>query len=356
VKCAAWLTTLDKRFEVLHALRYYWGQRCRWRESSQLNDELLMLGYRTEDPVHLQAALRLTGANAFHQGRLQEALHYFEQAVSLFEVGQQRSHNQDHEQDQGIANLRRIVPALWLRGYPDQAQARLKELLARTREIARPFDLLMSLDFAFDLAHYLRHSQAGQEYAAEYSALTAKHRYPHCVAVEKTFRGWVLAGQGNADEGIALIKQGIDQLREMGTLLFSSQGLALLIEALVQAGRFAQGVALVDEVLSFLAGLGESYWNAEFQRLKGDMLLALGSNTAEVEHCYQQAFTTAREQGARSLELRAAVSLARLWQLQGNHADAYLLLADIYTWFTEGFDTPDLQEASALLAELKRSV
>ncbi len=345
----------NRRFEVLHALRYYWGQRCRWSESSQLNDELLLLGYRTEEPVHLQAALRLTGASAFHQGRLQEAFRYFEQAVSLFEVDQQRNHNQDHEQDQGIANLRRIVPTLWLCGYPDQAQARLSELLARTREIARPFDMLMTLDFAFDLAHFLRHSQAAQEYAAEYSVLTAKHRYPHCVAVEKTFHGWVLVEQGDVDEGIALIKQGIDRLREMGTLLFSSQGLALLVEALVRAGRFAQGVALVDEALTFLAELGECYWNAEFYRHKGDMLLALGSNAADVEHCYRQALATAREQGARSLELRAAVSLARLWQLQGNHADAYLLLAEIYAWFTEGFDTPDLQEAGALLAELKRN-
>lgn len=346
---------LDKRFAVLHALRFYWGQRCRWRESSQLNEELLLLGYRTEEPVHLQAALRMTGAIAFHQGRLQEAFRYFEQATSLFEVNQQRSQSQDYEQDQGIANLRRLAPALWLCGYPDQAQARLKELFARTRAIAGPFDRLMTLDFAFDLEHSLRHTQTAQEYAAEYSALTAKHPYPHCAANALVFRGWALTEQGDGEEGIVLIRQGIDQLRAMGTLLFSSQCLALLVEAHVRAGRFTQGIALVDEALAFLGELGESYWDAEFHRLKGEMLLVLGSKATGVESCYRQALAVARQQGARSLELRAAISLARLWQMHGNHADGRLLLAEIYGWFTEGFDTPDLQEAAVLLAELNRS-
>lgn len=343
----------DKRFEVLHALRFYWGQRCQWDEAAQLNEELLVLGYRSEEPVHLQAALRLTGALSFHQGRFQEAYHYFEQATSLFEVNQPRSHGQDFEQDQGIANLRRLAPTLWLLGYPDQARACLQELLERTRAIARPFDMLMSLDFAFDLAHYLRDPQLAQEYAAEYSALVAEHPYPHCVAVDLTFRGWVLAEQGAADEGIALIQRGIDQLRALDTLLYSSQGLALLVEAYARAGRHAQCIALVDEALAFVTQIGESYWNAEFYRTKGDMLLASAADAVEIERCYQAALETARQQGAKSLELRAAVSLARLWQMQGKAEAAHALLAGIYDWFSEGFDTLDLEEASALLEALR---
>ena len=339
----------DKRFEVLLALRFYWGQRCQWEEAAQLNAELLALGYRSEEPVHLQAALRLTGALSFHQGRFQEAYHYFEQATSLFEVDQPRSRGQDFEQDQGIANLRRLVPALWLLGYPDQARARMQELLERTRAIARPFDMLMTLDFAFDLAHYLRDPHLAQAYAAEYSALVAEHPNPHCMAVDLTFRGWVLAEQGAADEGIALIQRGIDQLRALDTLLYSSQGLALLVEAYARAERYTQGIALVDKALAFVGQIGESYWNAEFYRAKGDMLLASAADAVEIERCYQAALETARQQGAKSLELRATASLARLWQTQGKAEVAYSLLAGIYDWFHEGFDTPDLQEASTLL-------
>ena len=345
----------DKRFEVLLALRFYWGQRCQWDEAAQLNAELLALGYRSEEPVHLQAALRLTGAHSFHQGRFQEAHHYFEQATSLFEVNQPRSHGQDFEQDQGIANLRRLAPTLWLLGFPDQARPRIQELLERTRAISRPFDMLMSLDFAFDLAHYLRDPHLTQAYAAEYSALVAKHPYPHCVAVDLTFRGWVLAEQGAADEGIVLIQRGIDQLRALDTLLYSSQGLALLVEAYLRAGRHTQGIVVVDEALAFVGQIGESYWNAEFHRAKGDMLLASGADTVEIERCYQAALETARQQGAKSLELRAAVSLARLWQTQGNAEAAHSLLAGIYDWFSEGFDTPDLEEAGALLDALRHN-
>ncbi len=183
----------------------------------------------------------------------------------------------------------------------------------------------------------------------------AEHPYPHCVAVDLTFRGWVLAEQGAVDEGIALIRRGIDQLRALDTLLYSSQGLALLVEAYARAGRYTQGIVVVDEALAFVTQIGESYWNAEFYGTKGDMLLASAADAVEIERCYQAAIETARQQDAKSLELRAAVSLARLWQTQGNAEAAHSLLAGIYDWFHEGFDTPDLEEASVLLDALRHS-
>lgn len=346
----------ETRFAVLCGLRVYWGKRCCWEVAAELNQELFHLAQETQNPVHLQAALRLTGALAFHQGKLREAYTYFERAIALYQANQRLSDTHDHEQDQGISNLRYSLCTLWLLGYPDQAQARMTEMLARTRKLARPFDLLISVDFAMDLEHHLRRPQAVRALAAEYTALTAQYPYPYCLAYEIVFRGWALAEQGETVEGISLLNQGIEMLRKMKVFLFWPQVLTLLIDAYSLAKQYAQGVSLVTETLAFVAETGEQYWNAEFHRLKGEFLQAQGGRVNEIELCFQEALTIARQQGAKSLELRAAISLARLWQQQGKGDEARSLLAEIYGWFTEGFDTADLQEARALLAELDRDI
>ncbi|MCL4860228.1 MAG: AAA family ATPase [Caldilineaceae bacterium] len=346
----------ETRFAVLCGLRVYWGKRCCWEVAAELNQELLHLAQETQNPVHLQAALRLTGALAFHQGKLREAYTYFERAIALYQANQRLSDTHDHEQDQGISNLRYSLCTLWLLGYPDQAQARMKEMLARTRKLARPFDLLISVDFAMDLEHHLRRPQAVRALAAEYTALTAQYPYPYCLAYEIVFRGWALAEQGETVEGISLLNQGIEMLRKMKVFLFWPQVLTLLIDAYSLAKQYAQGVSLVTETLAFVEKTGEQYWTAEFHRLKGEFLRAQGGRVNEIEVCFRQALTIARQQGAKSLELRAAISLARLWQQQGKGDEARSLLAEIYGWFTEGFDTADLQEARALLAELDRDI
>lgn len=346
----------ETRFAVLCGLRVYWGKRCDWAIAAELNQELLDLAQETQNSVHLQAALRLTGALAFHQGKLREAYTYFERAIALYQANQRLSDTHDYERDQGISNLRYSIGTLWLLGYPDQAQSRMEEMLARTRKLARPFDLLISIDFAMDLEHRLRRPQAARALAAEYTALIAKYPYPYCMVYELVFRGWALAEQGETVEGLSLLNQGIEMLRKMNIFLFWPQALTLLIDVYRLAKQYAQGLSLVTETLAFVAQTGEQYWNAEFHRLKGEFLQAQGGHVNEIELCFQEALTIARQQRAKSLELRAAVSLARLWQHQGKCDEAHSLLAEIYGWFTEGFDTADLQEARALLAELHRDI
>lgn len=341
------------RFEVLASLRTYWIKHCRWDIAAELGEELLALADETGEPVHLQVALRCLGGIAFHQGRLQDAYGHLGRAIEHFDRNQRLNNVHDHEQDQGIANLRYSMGPLWLLGYPDQAQARMKEMLRRTRQLARPFDILFSIDFAMDLEHRLHRSQAAQELAAEYSTLNAIHQFPYCISYEMVFRGWSLCAQGATGEGIALLEQGLARLHEMQVFLFWPQVITLQIDAYRMAKRYAQGVALIDETLAFVAKTGESYWNAEFQRCKGEFLQAMAGAPNEIEACYQQALAISRQQSARSLELRAATSLACLWQQQGKQTEAHALLSEIYGWFSEGFDTADLQEAKALLEQLR---
>ena len=183
-------------------------------------------------------------------------------------------------------------------------------------------------------------------------------------------RGWALAEQGQGEEGIAQLRQGLAAGRAAGAELQRSYFLALLVEAYGKVGQTEEGLTVLAEALAVVDKNEERYWEAELYRLKGELVLQSGvrrpksptPNTqhpapstqaeAEAEACFHKAIEVARKQQAKSLELRAVMSLSRLWQQQGKKEEAKQRLAEIYGWFTEGFDTKDLQEAKALLDEL----
>jgi predicted ATPase len=166
-------------------------------------------------------------------------------------------------------------------------------------------------------------------------------------------QGWVLAEQGQAEQGIAQIRQRLAAYRATGAELFRPYFLALLAEACGKGGRTEEGLTVIAEALAQVNNTGERYYEPELYRLKGTLLLQQSSdNATEAESCFLQAMMIAQNQQAKSLELRTATSLARLWQQQGKHQEAHDLLAPVYHWFTEGFDTADLQEAKALLDAL----
>jgi predicted ATPase len=177
-------------------------------------------------------------------------------------------------------------------------------------------------------------------------------------------RGWALAQQGQGEAGIAQLRHGVAAVRATKAPFFGTYNLTLLAEAYYTVGEPAAGLAVLAEALALVEQTGERYWEAEIYRLKGELLLTLDGTglsrgavegmqeAGSPEGCFLTAIEIARRQEGKSLELRATVSLARLWQQQGKKDQARRLLADIYGWFTEGFDTIDLQQAHALLQEL----
>jgi len=165
--------------------------------------------------------------------------------------------------------------------------------------------------------------------------------------------GWALTMQGQEGEGMAQMHHGLTAWRAMGIEAGLPYWLAMLAEAYGSTGQVEAGRGVLAEALTLVDTTEERWWEAELHRLKGELWLALSTdNAAKAEICFHQALDIARRQQAKSLELRAAMSVSRLWQQQGKRAEAYQLLVETYGWFTEGFDTADLQEAKALLAEL----
>ena len=191
------------------------------------------------------------------------------------------------------------------------------------------------------------------EHAEAAVALSTEQGFPLWRAMGTSMRGWALAMQGQGEEGMAQVRQGVAAWRATGAALFVPCFCTLLAEASAHLGHTADGLQALAEAHTLVEQHEERWWEAEIHRLRGVLLLRQpGTPQAEAEAWLQRALDVARRQEAKSLELRAAMSLSRLWQQQGKQAEAHELLAPIYGWFTEGFDTADLQEARALLQEL----
>jgi predicted ATPase len=201
------------------------------------------------------------------------------------------------------------------------------------------------------LHQYRREVQAAQERAE--AAIRLATEFPLWKACGSMLRGWALAHQGQAQEGIEQLRQGLMALHVTGIEIARLYFLALLAETYGIIGQSAAGLEVLAEALTRVNTTSDRWYEPELYRLKGALLLQQSAdNHAEAQTCFHYALDAARAQQAKSLELRTAVSLSRLWQQQGKRAEARALLAPIYTWFTEGFDTADLQDAQTLLEEL----
>jgi predicted ATPase len=243
--------------------------------------------------------------------------------------------------------------ALWVLGYPDQALERSGAALTLAQELAHPFSLMFALYEAALLHQFRRERPLTLELAERAMRVSTEQAFASWLAGGTILRGWALAQQGQGDEGIAQMRQGLAAYLAMGAELGRPRQLAMLAEAHGRVGQTAEGLAVLAEALTAVHKTGERFYEAELYRLKGELLLALSAaNHAEADACFRQALAVARRQQAKSWELRAATSLARLWQQQGKRDEALELLAPVYGWFTEGFDTADLQEAKALLDEV----
>jgi adenylate cyclase len=242
---------------------------------------------------------------------------------------------------------------LWLLGYPEQARQQSHEALTLVHELAHPHSLAVALDQSAWFHQFCREWQAVQERAEATITLSTAQGFAQWLAPGTIRRGWALAERGQREEGIAQMRQGLAALQAINSQRARTYYLALLAEAYGRGNEVEEGLSVLAEALTVVDKTAERYWEAELYRLKGELLLQQAvPDQHQAEACFHQALDVARRQYAKSLELRAAVSLSRLWQCQGKRAAAHQLLAAIYGWFTEGFDTADLQEAKALLEAL----
>jgi len=256
-------------------------------------------------------------------------------------------------QDPGVVCRGFAAMILWLQGYPAQALVRLHEALALAHALADPFSLAFARCLATYVYQFRRDVSAVHEQAEAAVALSTEQGFPLWVAWGTILRGWALAMQGQGEAGMTQLRQGIASWRATGAAQHVSYYCTMLADVAAHLGHTEDGLQALAEAHTLVEQHEERYWEAEICRLRGVLLLRQpGTPQAEAEAWLQRALDVARRQEAKSLELRAAMSLSRLWQQQGKRAEASALLAPIYGWFAEGFDTADLQEAKALLGAL----
>ena len=242
--------------------------------------------------------------------------------------------------------------ALWLLGYPDQALRQLRAAHALAQEVVHPPSLAFARMLT-GIAHQLRReTDAAHEQAEALIALATEQGFALFLAIGGILRAATRTALGQRGEQIGQIRQDLAAVRETGSAVLEPYFLGLLADVYAQDGQVEAGLATLDEALAAAQGTGQRMVEAELYRLRGSLLLQKGIPQAEAETWLQRAVDVARRQEAKSLELRAAMSLSRLWHQQGKRQEARDLLAGVYAWFTEGFDTADLQEAQTLLDEL----
>ena len=341
-------------FRVLWGLWMVYSNRGEYQPMLQVGEQLLSLAQRLQDPDLLLEAHHALWATLFLGGELAAARPHFEQGLRLYEPQRHHTHAALYSgHDPGVCCHQLAAPSLWLLGYPDQAVANSQAALVLAQQLAHPYTLTLALYFAAMVHHLRRDVPLTQARAEALMTVATDQEFPLHLAQAMPLRGWTLTENGQAEEGIAQIHQGLAAYQATGATRDRPYYLALLAEASAKVGQTTEGLEALAEALATLAKSGVPWWEAELYRLRGELLLLSADNEAAAEACFHQALDIAPRQQARSLELRAAMSLTRLWQRQGKRAEAHQLLEPIYGWFTEGFDTADLKEAKALLDELR---
>ncbi|HJY81218.1 MAG TPA: hypothetical protein VKK81_09060, partial [Candidatus Binatia bacterium] len=359
-------------FSVLLGLRRFYLVQAELQTARELGEQLLRLAQDAQDSSLLLEAHGALGLPLFWLGEFASARAHLEQGIALYDPQQHSSHAFLYGQDPGVLCRVYGAFALWHLGYPDQALKRIHEALTLAQELSHPYSLAFALFIAAWVHQYRREGRAAQERAEAMMVLCSEQGFPFWLAEGTILRGWALAEQGQREEGIAQMRQGLAAHRTTGVKLAQPHFLALLTEAYAKEGQTAEGLTVLAEALAMVDNSGERSHEAELYRLKGELTLKskvkacpesrpvktrqdksrVRSPESEAEECFHKAIAIARRQSAKSLELRAVMSLARLWQQQGKKKKARQMLAEIYDWFTEGFDTVDLRQAKALLEEL----
>ncbi len=370
-----------QRFSALMGLCSFYNAQGRLQTSRELAEESLALAQGVHDPGLLLEAHITLGSILFNLGEFTAARRHLEEGLVLHSRQPHRSMILNRGCDCEVFGTTWLAWTLWMLGYPDRALAKSHEALHLAQELSHTYSLALALFFAAVLHMCCRDAQHAEERLDTAMALSKEQGFVRWVAGGMVVRGWALAEQGALAEGIEQLKQGLAAWRAMGGELALPHFLSTLAEAYGKGGRVDEGLRVLEEAQAISHKNAERRFEAELLRIRGELLLqqVIGADLkpaptdasmvaeadvaaagrsprlSEVERCFHQAIDVARQQQARSWQLRTGMSLARLWQMQGKHAEAYQILVESYNWFTEGFETPDLREAKALIDALART-
>jgi len=359
-------------FPVLRGLLHFHLNQGELRSARELGEQLLSLAQDRQDSAFLLEAHYTLALTFFWSGEMVSARQQAERGIALYDRPQHHFLTFRSGEDPAVGCLTITTLALWWLGYPEQALQSSRETLTLAQELAHPFSLAWALFGAGWLHQHRGEVQSAQEFGEATLTLANEHGFLAWLEFGAIL-GWALTEKRHPEEGLTQLRQGLTNLRAAGQKTALTYPLALLAETHGHMEQTEEGLQVVAEALAIVDKTGERLYEAELYRLKGKLVLqsAVGSlqsenpstqhltpnpqAEAEAEACFHKALDMARAQQAKSWELRIAMSLTRLWQQQGKRQEAHSLLAEIYGWFTEGFDTKDLQEAQALLAALNQA-
>ena len=343
---------------VLHGLWSYHIVRAQPADALALGEQVLRLGAATNDDGLLLQGNMEVGWSLFFLGEPEQAREHLERALALYDPERHSSHAFIYGDNPDTSARSALASVLWLLGYPDQSLRCSEDNLALLRSVIKhPYSVAFGLNMAALLRQYRGDAPETRALAEEALLLTEAHGLVFVTAMASILKGWALTQEDELDEGTAQMRRGLAAQLATGAEMARPYWLCRIAEACHRPGAVHEGLALLDEAEAAVELTRESCWEAEIYRLRGQLLLAasepVGPEAARsAEACYRRALEVARRQGARSLELRAAVSLSRLWQAEGREGEAREFLAPIFAWFSEGRETVGLRAAATLLAEL----
>jgi class 3 adenylate cyclase/predicted ATPase len=348
------LKDITQLFPVLWGLWMYHLFRAEHEAANELTKQILGVAKTTGDPDLALEAHFAAGLSAFYCGELPPAREHLEQAVSAYDPERHKGLASTYGGlDPGVCSLVYLAWTLWLLGYPDQALKKADEAQPLAKQVANLYTQARSLYWDSLVRQFTGQWDVLRDRIETAISMATEHGFALVLGVGPIMRGWALVAEGQAEEGIKQISQGLERYRATGAAVQLPHLLTALIEAYNKLEQPEEGLTALAKAQALVEKTGERYYEAELERLKGEVLLAQSpDDPAEAEACFHNALEIARRQQAKSLELRAAMSLARLWQRQGKEGDARQLLNDVYTWFTEGLATLDLRDARDLLNEL----
>ncbi|HEV7129486.1 MAG TPA: AAA family ATPase [Ktedonobacterales bacterium] len=336
---------------ALRALAIASVARGELQQAHDLGEQLLSLVECDQDSMLLVEAHYVLGVTLFWAAAFARSSAHLEQALAHYVPALVHTHIALYTQDPRVICLIRLAVDLWFLGYADQSRQTRQESLTLAKELAHPFSLAYVLFWDAVLHHQRRDVHATRAQAEAAIALSQEHRLGIWQAMGTVLRGWAVAEQGSREAGVDLMLEGMAAHQAAGATYMRPYFLSLVAGQCGHLGKIEQGLALLSEALAAVDSTGERWYEADLYRQKGELLLLGGDDDDAAESAFLHAVAVARSQGAKTSELRAAASLARLWRRRDMRAEAHRMLAEIYSWFAEGYDAPHVADAGSLLEQ-----